>query len=47
MRPSDNAPVCSKIMKTIKMVASIELLRKDIEVEHAQPLCHDSSREKG
>jgi hypothetical protein len=26
MRPSDNAPVCSKIMTTIKMVASISLL---------------------
>jgi hypothetical protein len=47
MRPSENAPVCSKIMTTIKMVASIELLRKDIEAEYAQPLCRDSSREKG
>jgi hypothetical protein len=28
MRPSDNAPVCSKIMTTIKMVASISLLYK-------------------
>ena len=37
MRPSDNALVCSKIMTTIKIVASISLLCKD---EYAQALCH-------
>lgn len=39
MRPSDNAPVCSKIMTTIKMVASISRLCKELSILSMRKPC--------
>src|SRR5678816_2356837 len=39
MRPSDNAPVCSKIMMTIKMVASISRLCKELSILSMRKRC--------